>query len=75
MSKRTLVISFPVDFHAIAQETGMSRGKLCHTSLGWVVQNTSGNPDWPDVACVTEPMMPEGATLLTVENDHWCFWK
>ena len=80
MSKTTetqshrLVRRIPVDFRAIAAETGMTRGKLCRSTwAGWAVQNTTGNPDWPDMATVTPPATEAGETLK-VEDNHWCFY-
>ena len=66
----------PVDFIALANESGMTRGQLCHSAhSGWVVANTTGNPDWPDMATVTPPAMEAGETRLTVEDRHWCFYN
>lgn len=69
-----LVRRIPVDYQAIATETGMTRGKLCRSTwAGWVVQNTTGNPDWPDMATVTPPAT-EADETLTVEDNHWCVY-
>lgn len=69
-----MVGRIPVDFRTIAAETGMTRGKLCRSEwAGWVVQNTTGNTAWPDMATVTTPPTAEGETL-TVEDGHWCVY-
>ena len=73
-SVQRMVRRIPVDFQAIATETGMTRGKLCRSTwAGWVVQNTTGNPAWPDMATVTPPATEEGETL-TIEENHWCVY-
>lgn len=64
----------PIDYAAIANESGMSKGKIFYSkTFGWVVGNTSGNPDWPDMACITPPTLQPGEKLLQVKDNLWVF--
>ena len=64
----------PIDYVAIAKESGMSKGKIFYSkAFGWVVGNTSGNPDWPDMACITPPTLQPGEKLLQVKDNLWVF--
>lgn len=70
MSERRL----PMDFAAIAKESGMTRGKVCRSLIaGWCVQNDSVNPDWPNIACITPPEFQDGETQLKIEGKEWVF--
>ena len=74
-SQQRMVRRIPVDFRAVAEEAGMTRGKLCcSTWAGWCVQNTTQNPAWPDMATITPPEMLPGEVRLAVVDGHWCFY-
>ncbi len=69
-----MVRRIPVDFRAVAEESGMTRGKLCHSPIfGWCVQNTHGD-NVPDVATITAPELAPGEVRLAVVDGHWCFY-
>lgn len=73
-SPERMVRRIPIDIKAIMLQSGMRRGKICHSPIfGWVVQNTSGNPDWPDMAGITPPEMLPGETRISIVDGHWCF--
>ena len=77
MKNKVTLRCLPIDFAAIAEETGLRRGKLCKTAFGWGVQNTYGEPG-ADVALITPPAMRENESeLRIVEGDgcsYWCFY-
>lgn len=63
-----------IDFNDIARQSGMRRGKIGFIApLGWVVQNTSGDPSYPDAACITPPPMEEGETTVKIEHGFWVY--
>ena len=63
----------PIDFHAIAEETGLRRGKLGRSPIfGWGVQNVHGEPG-ENFVRIEPPEMHDGETRLWIEDDHWCF--
>lgn len=61
----------PIDFKAIAEESGLTRGKLCKTVFGWGVQNIYGD-DGPTIVCVAPPPALPNETLVIDGND-WLF--
>lgn len=64
----------PIDFESVAKESGLTRGKLCHSPhFGWCVQNMQG-ADGPDIGAVTPPAMQPSETRIAVEDGHWCFY-
>ena len=68
--RRTLV-----DYAAIAEETGLRRGKLCRSPIfGWVVQSD----EVAHVACVKTSLPPveEGEELRLSEGTpkYWEIW-
>jgi len=67
----------PIDFAAVAAESGMTAGALGFSpALGcWVVQNVTRNAEWPDVVMITAPAMEAGETRLEIHDDHWCFYE
>ncbi len=69
-----LVRREPIDFEDIARQTGMRKGKLCHTPFGWAVQNTHGL-DGADVALIETPPLRAEESEIRIEDNHWCFYK
>ena len=68
---RRVAINYP----AIADESGMTKGRIVHSPwAGWVVINTTGNPEWPDMATITPPLMERDETELRVGDGCWCFY-
>ena len=67
-----LVRRFPIDFRAIAEETGCTKGTIGHNSMfGWHVQNGNGPADF----CVfTPPQIAEGETLR-IEGREWAVYS
>ena len=62
----------PIDFKAIADETGIRRGKVCKSDwLGWCVQ--SSERDGVDMAAIVPPPMEPGETSLIIEGRNWIF--
>ena len=67
----TLARRMPIDWMAIARESGCTRGKLCKSPLfGWGVQ---GNGD-ADFCCITAPEIQHGQ-LLRVEGNEWLVYN
>ena len=65
-----LVRRIPVDFRSIAAETGIRRGKVCHSAwFGWCVQCR----DDAVMASITTPLTQPDETLV-VESGHWCVY-
>ncbi len=63
----------PIDFHAIAESTGLRRGKVARSPIfGWVVANVHDDPG-PNFTCIEPPGMHDGETRLWIEGDYWCF--
>lgn len=63
----------PIDFKAVADESGLTRGKLCHHKIfGWGVQNTYGDKDAPDFGCVTPPEA-QAEEVLEIDGNDWLF--
>ena len=62
----------PINWKAIAAESGMSRGKLCFSTFvnAWVVQNTYGIQGQPDLAVITPPTVAADEYLF-VKGNHW----
>lgn len=70
----TPVRRVPIDFKAVVKESGLRRGRLCHSPIfGWGVQNTHGD-ETIDFGCVTAPVMQPGECRITIEKREWCFW-
>lgn len=71
----TLTRKLPIDFAALARETGLKRGNVCHHAVfGWCIQNTYGE-NAPDIICINPPAMEPGETFLKIEKANWCFYK
>jgi hypothetical protein len=65
----------PIDFAAVAAESGMKAGKLGFSPVyGWCVHNVTRNPDWPDAATITPPPMEPGETRMVIADDYWVFY-
>ncbi len=62
----------PIDFHAIAEKTGLRHGKLGRSIFGWGVSNVHGDASASFVR-IDPPEMRDGETRLRIEDDHWCF--
>ena len=68
---RRLVRRFPIDWSAVARESGCTRGTLCcHPSLGWGVMDGNGDAHF---CCITPPEVEEGE-LLRVEGIEWAVY-
>ena len=69
-----LLRRFPIDFQAIAIETGLRRGKLGYSSTfhAWGIMNIYG-VDGPNFAAITAPETLPGE-VLRIENRHWCIY-
>ena len=62
---------FPVDWNAIAEESGCTRGTLCfHNTLGWGVMSGNGGADF---CCITPPRVAEGERLR-IEGNEWAVY-
>lgn len=62
-----------IDFNDLARQSGMRRGRIGFSPLlGWVVLNTSGDPSYPDAACITPPPMAPGESLR-IEHGFWVY--
>ena len=73
-NNRELVRRIPIDFEKVAEESGLTKGKICHTPLGWGVQNTHGIPG-PNLALIEPPPMEEGEDIITIDDHFWYFWR
>jgi hypothetical protein len=63
---------FPIDFRAIAKETGCTRGTIGYNdTLGWHVQNGNGPADF---AKITAPALEPGEKLR-IEDGKWCVYE
>ena len=63
--------SFAIDFNAVAEESGCTKGTLCFSeSFGWGVQNGNGEADF---CCITAPVVQNGEELR-FENNEWCVY-
>ena len=63
-----IVRRFPINFRAIAEETGCTKGTIGHNSIfGWHVQNGNGPADF---CTFTPPETTEGETLR-IEGREW----
>ena len=62
----------PIDYHAIAEQTGLRRGKLGRSIFGWGVQNEHGDAS-ASFVCVDPPEMRDDETSVRIEDGHWCF--
>ena len=66
--KEKPIRSFPIDFRAIALETGCTKGTIGHNSMfGWHVQNGNGPADF---CSFTPPETAKGETLR-IEGNQW----
>lgn len=64
----------PIDFRRVAEESGLSKGKIVHSPhFGWGVQNTHGI-DGPSFGCITPPALQPGETWISLASPHWCFY-
>lgn len=64
----------PIDFDAIARESGVEAGTLYHAAaFGWGVHPHDGRP--ADFCVITPPAMAPGETELRISADrrHWLF--
>lgn len=65
----------PIDFDAVAEETGIRRGKIFYSELvhDWCVMSTCDAP----VICMTSVTPPpaEPGETLTIEGNDWVFTK
>lgn len=69
---KRLVRRFPIDFRAIAAETGCTKGTVGHNSMfGWHVQNGNGPADF---CAFTPPEIAEGETLR-IEGREWAVYS
>lgn len=65
--------SVPIDFAAIAKESGLERGKLCHSpAFGWGVQNSHGD-EGPHFGCVTPPPLEGEEKTVHIDCNCWVF--
>lgn len=72
-TEMTRTRTIPIDFRAIAEETGIKRGTLVkHPALGWTVRNDG---DALDIAVINPPPLEGKETTRTVEDGCWVFWK
>lgn len=72
--RMVLLRRIPIDFRRVAEESGLTRGTVCHSpNFGWGVQNTQGI-DGPSFGCITPPEMQQGETTLLIRANHWCFF-
>jgi len=70
-----LLKKWPIDFQAIAKESGMTRGKLVRSPRwGWGVQNTQGVELYVDFGCITPPETEEGQLLKIEDERYWCIY-
>ena len=63
----------PIDFCAIAAESGCTRGTLCRsTAFGWGVKNGNGPADF---CAITPPPMQPGETQIRISANelNWVF--
>lgn len=59
----------PIDWNAIAQESGIRRGTLCNSpAWGWCVQNR--DCAGPDIGVITPPETSD-SEILRVSGDYW----
>lgn len=67
-----LVRRLPIDFRAIAAETGCTKGTIGHNSMfGWHVQNGNGPADF---CTFTPPEIAEGETLR-IAGREWAVYS
>jgi hypothetical protein len=68
----TLARRMPIDWLAIAEESGCTKGTLCkHSIFGWGIKNGNGDADF---CCVTAPEIELGQ-LLRVEGNEWLMYN
>ena len=66
-----LLRRIPIDFRAIAAETGCTRGTVAHNAaFGWHVRNGNGPANF---CLITPPPISPGETLK-IEGRHWCIY-
>jgi hypothetical protein len=58
-----LVRKIPIDWGAIAEESGCTQGTLCKTAFGWGIRNGDGPADF---CCITPPEVGPGEELRIV---------
>ena len=69
--KLHIVRRFPIDFPAIAAETGCTKGTIGHNAMfGWHVRNGNGPADF---CAFTPPAVADGETLR-VEGSEWAVY-
>lgn len=62
------MIAIPIDFHAIAKDSGLRKGKIFHSPRhGWVVGNMV---DF--MACINPPKY-KGKMPIRIENNCWIY--
>ena len=70
----TIIKRIPIDYQAVARETGMRKGKIAKSPLfGWGVFDSTGSTG-VHFAEVTVPEV-EGSDFVCIEKDHWCYYK
>lgn len=71
-SDQRLVRRFPIDFRAIAAETGCTKGTIGHNSMfGWHVQNGNGLADF----CAFIPPEIASDETLRIEGREWAVYS
>ena len=66
----------PIDFSAIAKETGIRNGTVAnHSAFGWVVRDNSRPPTSVRLVCIDPPAMNPDETSVTIQDNQWCFHK
>jgi hypothetical protein len=64
----------PIDFAAIAEDTGVRSGTICHSpTFGWIVRNQ--RYEGPDIACIKPPPFQGNECFLKVDDQNWCFYE
>ena len=67
-----LVRRFPIDWKAVAEESGCTKGTLAHNKMfGWHVRNGNGPAD---ICTITPPPVADGETLK-IEGSDWCVYS
>lgn len=68
---KRIIRRIPIDWQAIAEESGLRRGTLCRNDMwGWHVQG-HGVSSVPDVGIITPPEIAHGESLRVSGN----FWE
>lgn len=71
MPTTRLIRRIPIDWRAIARETGCTTGTLCKTAFGWGIRNGDNGIN---LNLCTAPETADGETLR-IEEGMWAIYR